>query len=264
MCVCGADWPSCRHVTWHCPDTNLPEHTSAPTNGVEERLLVRSIAPPPQPPDLLPDDVRPPVEICSAFISQMALFDGMILVATDGSCKTHHSQKRAAWGIATESQVFAFPMKGCDQNIFAAESWAVFQALRAAHLTGVRVRVLCDSQAVVFAAARVRRGGSLPRWASGMWRAIALLSPESVVSWVPAHGRSKDWTPPDGHSPAVWRTYNDRIDAAVQAVAQPCADSLSAWARRVDDAMAWSSFAIARQKQALLDLRRHVESSALS
>ncbi|CAK9009525.1 unnamed protein product [Durusdinium trenchii] len=59
-------------------------------------------------------------------------------------------------------------------------------------------------------------------------------------------------------------TYNDRIDAAVQAVAQPCADSLSAWARRVDDAMAWSSFAIARQKQALLDLRRHVESSALS
>ena len=263
-CVCGADWPSCRHVTWHCPDTNLPEHTSAPANGVEERLLVRSIAPPPQPPDLLPGDARPPVEICSAFISQMALFDGMILVATDGSCKTRHSQKRAAWGIATESQVFAFPMKGCDQNIFAAETWAVFQALHAAHLTGVRVRILCDSQAVVFAAARVRRGGSLPRWASGMWRAIALLSPESVVSWVPAHGRSKDWTPPDGHSPAVWRTYNDRIDAAVQAVAQPCADSLSAWARRVDDAMAWSGFALARQKQALLDLRRHVESSALS
>ncbi|CAK8995424.1 LINE-1 retrotransposable element ORF2 protein (ORF2p) (Long interspersed element-1) (L1) (Retrovirus-related Pol polyprotein LINE-1) [Includes: Reverse transcriptase [Durusdinium trenchii] len=248
-CVCGADWPSCRHVTWHCPDTNLPEHTSAPANGVEERLLVRSIAPPPQPPDLLPGDARPPVEICSAFISQMALFDGMILVATDGSCKTRHSQKRAAWGIATESQVFAFPMKGCDQNIFAAETWAVFQALHAAHLTGVRVRILCDSQAVVFAAARVRRGGSLPRWASGMWRAIALLSPESVVSWVPAHGRSKDWTPPDGHSPAVWRTYNDRIDAAVQAVAQPCADSLSAWARRVDDAMVYQTISLPRSGQ---------------
>eukprot|EP00438_Fugacium_kawagutii_P015483 Skav232944 [mRNA] locus=scaffold1860:13657:17073:- [translate_table: standard] len=260
-CVCGADWPSCRHVTWHCPDTNLPEHNSAPANGVEERLLLRSIVPPPQPPDRLPADLRPPVEVCNALISQVPLFDGLILLATDGSCKTRHSLKRAAWGIATESHVFAFPMKGSDQNIFAAETWAVFQALHAAHLTGVRVRILCDSQAVVIAAARVRRGGSLPRWAFGIWRAIAFLSPGSEVSWVPAHGRSRVWKPPDGHSAAVWRAYNDRVDAAVQAAAMPGFDSLSDWARRVEDAMAWSSFALARQKQALLDLRKHVESS---
>ena len=38
--------------------------------------------------------------------------------------------------------------------------------------------------------------------------------------------------------------------------------SLSAWAREVQDAIAWSSFALARQKQALLDLRSHVEPSA--
>ena len=25
-CICGTEWPSCRHVTWHCPDTSLPAH----------------------------------------------------------------------------------------------------------------------------------------------------------------------------------------------------------------------------------------------
>ena len=60
----------------------------------------------------------------------------------------------------------------------------------------------------------------------------------------------------------MWRNYNDRVDAAVQAAAKPGIVSLSAWAREVQDAIAWSSFALARQKQALLDLRSHVEPSA--
>ena len=46
-------------------------------------------------------------------------------------------------------------MKGCDQNIFATETWAVFQALNAAHVTGINVSILCDSQAVVSTAERV-------------------------------------------------------------------------------------------------------------
>ena len=261
-CVCGESWPSCRHVTWHCPDTSLPAHNSPPTNGVEERLLVRSVAPAPWPPDRVPEDMLSPVEVCNTFASQEVQFDGRILVATDGSSHSCHSLKRAAWGIATENHVFAFPMKGCDQNIFAAETWAVFQALNAAHVTGRNVRILCDSQAVVSTAERVRRGGSLPPWASGIWQAIAFLSPGSEISWVPAHGRSKGWAPPAGHSADVWRNYNDRVDAAVQAAAKPGIVSLSAWAREVQDAIAWSSFALARQKQTLLDLWRHVEPSA--
>ena len=78
----------------------------------------------------------------------------------------------------------------------------------------------------------------------------------------PAHSRSKGWAPPAGHSADVWRNYNDRVDAAVQAAAKPGIVSLSAWAREVQDAIAWSSFALARQKQTLLDLWRHVEPSA--
>eukprot|EP00435_Cladocopium_sp_Y103_P011803 s3891_g3.t1 len=152
-----------------------------------EALPLRSIAPAPWPPDRVPEDMLPPVEVCNAFTLQEAQFDGRILVATDGSCQSCHSLKRAAWGIATENHVFAFPMKGCDQNIFAlkraawgiatenhvfafpmkgcdqnifaAETWAVFQALHAAHVTGINVRILCDSQAVVIIAARVRRVG---------------------------------------------------------------------------------------------------------
>ena len=48
----------------------------------------------------------------------------------------------------------------------------------------------------------------------------------------------------------------------LQAAAKPGIVSLSAWAREVQDAIAWSSFALARQKQTLLDLWRHVEPSA--
>ena len=144
-CVYGEAWPSCRHVTWHCPDTSLPAYNSPPANGVEERLLVRSVAPAPWPPDTVPEDMLPPVEVCNCFASQEVQLDGRILVATDGSSHSCHSLKRAAWGIATENHVFAFPMKGCDQNIFAAETWAVFQALNAAHVTGRNVRILCDT-----------------------------------------------------------------------------------------------------------------------
>ena len=225
-------------------------------------MLVRSVTPAPFPPNMVPEDMLPPVEVCNAFASQEVQFDGRILVATDGSSQSCHSLKRAAWGIATRESCFAFPMKGCDQNIFAAETWAVFQALNAAHVTGITVRILCDSQAVVFTAERVRSDGSLPPWASGIWQAIAFLSPGSEISWVPAHGRSKGWAPPAGHLAGVRRDYNDRVDAAVQAAVKPGLDSLRAWAREVQDAIAWSSFALARQKQALLDLRRHFEPSA--
>ena len=104
---------------------------------------------------MVPNNMLPRVEVCNSFASQEVQFDGRILVATDGSSQSCHSLKRAAWGIATGNHVFALPMKGCDQNIFATETWAVFQALNAAHVTGINVSILCDSQAVVPTAERV-------------------------------------------------------------------------------------------------------------
>ena len=87
-------------------------------------------------------------------------------------------------------------LPGLDQHSHAAEAWAVLKVLQAAQTVGFPVCVFCDCLSVVRNAVRARRGGPLPVGSPGLWKEIAVTSPASEITWIPAHDRHPDWVPP--------------------------------------------------------------------
>lgn len=265
QCVCGRDWPSACHLTWHCPQSDLPICTSLPTDQPAERLLLQCVRPPPEPPPHAPRSLQPLHSVVRA-VERLAEEDvepsSQMLFATDGSSQVSHGIRRAAWGFACKEHSFAHHLCGCDQNIFAAETFAVLQVLLAADSLSRIVCIICDSLAVVRTANAVRKGLSLPVWAPGVWRAISLLSQESEIHWVPAHNRHSEWLPPVGGSALEWRSLNCDVDAVVQAKAKLGMLALQEWNANCTAAVAWSSFALARQRKALLQLEERLQSQA--
>ena len=253
-CRCGRDWPSACHLTWHCPSSSLEPvgHAFSPTNATEERLLVRSIGSPPSLPDRAENFWNPNPSLCDMLRRNSLREEGTCLVATDGSSQSLHGQRRAAWGAAIGDSVHAQRLAGCDQNIFTAESFAVFQVLHAAHVLGCCVKILCDSLAVVKKATRVRRAGAtIPLWSSALWCAIKFLCPLGSINWVPAHGRHLEWIPPRGESGDVWRTLNDCVDKAVQKIVNRSLDELAEWKTGFENAVSWSSCAMRRYETSI-------------
>ena len=132
-----------------------------PLNRVEERLLLKCIRPPPEPPPHSNQVLKPFPSVnrtiqCAA--GAEAVPHKIPLIATDGSSQVLHGTRRASWGVASSGNAIAHHMKGCDQNIYAAETFAILQVLLAAHSMCRTVRIICDSLAVVRTATAVRKG----------------------------------------------------------------------------------------------------------
>ena len=151
-CLCGKEWPSKTHVTWHCDRVHLEEVD----RRHEERLLLWTIQRPPPPPahtDRL--------DQCNHALSQtFAQQEGIILAATaDVSSKLAGPERRASWSVATLNGVQAFAREGLDQSIFTAEAWAVPQAFLAANHAAKPLRLIRDNLSVVRQVQRIHDGG---------------------------------------------------------------------------------------------------------
>ena len=163
---------------------------------------------PPAAVDRASGDLEPKEDLVARLSASRRNRAGEILIATDGSVKTLGGQRRAAWGIAFDGCSSAFAMHGCDQHIYTAEAWALFQALLMVEQAAAPAIILCDCKSVVQTARRVRRGGRLPLWSAALWKMIANIAPACRILWVPAHDRRPDWKPPDGHSAVKCRELN--------------------------------------------------------
>ena len=184
---------------------------------------------------------------------------GEILIATDSSVKTLGEQRRAAWGIAFDGCSSAFATHGCDQHIYTAEAWALFQALLMVEQAAAPAIVLCGCKNVVQTARRVRRGGRLPLWSVALWKMIANIAPACRILWVPAHDRRPDWKPPDGHSAVECRELNRLADhAAVVRCTQHLAQ-LRDWACEKGRAAQWSNQALVWQHKVLCEFANEVQ-----
>ena len=153
-CLCGREWPSKTHVTWHCEQVHLQE-VDRPQSRHEERLLLRTIQHPPPPPAHTGR-----LDQCNHALSQtFAQQEGVILAATDGSSKLAGPERRASWSVATSNGVHAFAREGHDQSIFTAEAWAVLQAFLAANHAAKPLRLICDNLSVVRQVQKIHAGG---------------------------------------------------------------------------------------------------------
>ena len=107
-------------------------------------------------------------------------------------------------------------------------------------------------------AVRVRRGGPLPVGSPGLWKEIALTSPASEITWIPAHDRHPDWVPPFQGIPEGLRALNRIVDREAQGSAAEAIRSLEAWHLAQHDAAMWSQAALLRQRDALRWLEQFV------
>ena len=90
---------------------------------------------------------------------------------------------------------------------------------------------------------------ALPRFAPGLWKEISLLSPQSMLHFVPSHGKNQNWRPPGQHSASVWRHLNSLADAKANSIAHRDFQHLKTFCDDFDIAANWSHLALTRQMQ---------------
>ena len=200
--------------------------------------------------------LRPDDDLSALFLQRPVLPSGAVLVASDGSSQHVQTFRRAAWSVARLGQVVSRQLQGVDQGIYTAEAVAVCKAFIAASSVGRRLLLLCDNLAVVRRVKQLQRVATLPLWASGLWKAISLVSELHDIEWVPSHGKNPDWRPPlVGHNAEIWRRLNTLADEKAQNLASRLLRELDSWKQTFDGAVGWSTAALERQRAALRWLR---------
>ena len=243
-CSCGKSPVSRHHLTWHCPDRPVPESLVSPVSSAEEKLLLCAITRPP-----LVSRMAQVRRICNKVNEHTLTLSPHSVIACDGSMISKCGQSRAAWAVATAHACFGASLPGLDQHIHSGEAWAVLVALRAADLSNHHYTIISDCKSVLQKAWRVRAGGALPRFAPGLWKEISLLSPQSMLHFVPSHGKNQNWRPPGQHSASVWRHLNSLADAKANSIAHRDFQHLKTFCDDFDIAANWSHLALTRQMQ---------------
>ena len=115
---------------------------------------------------------------------------------------------------------------------------------------------------IICLARKARSGGNLPRYAPGLWKAIALLgNGSSSIQCVPSHGKHPGWGPPSPHSGPMWRERDRSADGTAQAVAQKAVLALQEWTLQRKMASNWCRFALKRQELALHEFAQFLQKS---
>jgi hypothetical protein len=117
--------------------------------------------------------------------------------------------------------------------------------LLAAAEAALDLHVIIDNLAVQAAFARILKGAVyVPKYCFGMWLRIQDLVQHRShsTSWVPSHGKSEEWAPPDGQSAEVWRHLNQCADDECNAAKEHCLRrSVRSHVRRRGQLIFWSS-----------------------
>ena len=110
---------------------------------------------------------------------------------------------------------------------------------------------------------QLQRGQALPRWAPGLWKALALQCFLHIIAWVPSHGKNPDWEPDfDSHSALTWRSLNDLADVKAQEVAGRQLRVLRPWVETLQSAVDWTAIALDRQRTGLKHMHDLISNAA--
>ena len=263
-CTCGAVLPSRQHLTWACPTMEERRQRlmlEEPTCNAEQKLLVRSTS--------VPFKGRQRskqlVSVFHAIAVEMrriaADAGGKVLVATDGGSEgKHHEERWGSYGVALhdpqvqEPLKFEGPVIGIDGTPLCGEQYGANVALAAARLAEVEIHVIIDNLTCLRGVKSILAGARGPTELPGRWEVTRQLAEGKghKADWVPSHGKSKEWLPPDGseETASLWRKLNKAADAAAGSALRKLKEEWVHFAYEREMAAEWSDRAMAVQAEA--------------
>ncbi len=224
-CQCGEEFPSRRHITWHCrlmgcgPGTSIG--LAAPAAPIEEGLCIPFVARRrPRPEYVAGKDMH---TIVAELRRQQQLEPARkIYVATEGGADGRGAAQKGAFAVVTGNEGICDIQPGHDQSAPATEQWAAYQAIWAIAKSGVaagpravEVHLIIDNLMTVrgiqqLLRGQLRGGSSFRMLCPEMQQLLPGL--KLLVDWVPSHGKHPEWKPPAGECPLAWRALNEWAD----------------------------------------------------
>lgn len=228
-CMCGREQPSKNHLLWACQSMEqerLGLQLTVPTNFCEETLLIRILPVKWHERRLTEGIISVIRNLAQALLAADKEDDGRILVATDAGRQglaLHDSF--AAVGVAIRDHAWGAELQLLDTSTYAVEWYAANIALAAAQMAQVNVRLLIDNDTAGGTIRKVLDGRQTSAPLGMVQNTAALVAGRShACSWVPSHGKQRDWRPPAPFQEQGdhWRRLNSKADGQATHYQQEC------------------------------------------
>ena len=276
-CVCGLHEPSMAHLLWNCDafaSMRLEHDVRLPLDRAEERLLLTSLPLFPAPSSYQPG--RYELEDSVLYALRNAWNDRVseFVVATDGGSK----HQAGSFGIVfadtnsiMNSRSIGGSLRNEDQGSFAAEAWAVFQAMSALQVffaehewTG-NILWLLDCHAVLSLLLQDSLSFTFFARHHAVRQILQQLNRRGITfdfCWVPSHGKDvPGWSPPVSLSQRDAQRINAEADqAASRALALVQQSARADWFEKRHAALTWQNKALVFAKKVGRRYLAHLDS----